>query len=186
MKAFKSFFPLLFAAVALAMPVSGFGLTPETDLNENIIAPVETASGAVAFAGVGPAVSGRIDYANLPGKARKFLERYCDGHAIVRCDKTYASSTYTVGLANGILMSFDRKGEITDITAPENYSLSPYLLKAVVPGKLYNLLEHNGFRDSVEGVHEMPRDGYRLEISDPVFNEICFDKSGILTVIAER
>ena len=180
MKAFKSFFPLLIAAVAIWVPATGFGLTPETDLNDNIIAPVE------AFAGVGPAVAGSVDYSKLPSKARKFLERYCDGHAIVRCDKTYASSTYTVGLANGILMTFDSKGAITDITAPENYSLSPYLLKAVVPGKLYNLLEHNGFRDSVEGVHEMERDGYRLEICDPVFNEICFDKSGILTVIAER
>ncbi len=186
MKAFKSFFPLLIAAVAIWVPATGFGLTPETDLNDNIIAPVEGAAGAVAFAGVGPAVAGSVDYSKLPSKARKFLERYCDGHAIVRCDKTYASSTYTVGLANGILMTFDSKGAITDITAPENYSLSPYLLKAVVPGKLYNLLEHNGFRDSVEGVHEMERDGYRLEICDPVFNEICFDKSGILTVIAER
>lgn len=134
MKAFKSFFPLLIAAVAIWVPATGFGLTPETDLNDNIIAPVEGAAGAVAFAGVGPAVAGSVDYSKLPSKARKFLERYCDGHAIVRCDKTYASSTYTVGLANGILMTFDSKGAITDITAPENYSLSPYLLKAVVPG----------------------------------------------------
>ena len=131
MKAFKSFFPLLIAAVAMCVPATGFGLTPETDLNDNIIAPVEGAAGAVAFAGVGPAVAGSVDYSKLPSKARKFLERYCDGHAIVRCDKTYASSTYTVGLANGILMTFDSKGAITDITAPENYSLSSYLLKAV-------------------------------------------------------
>ena len=109
MKAFKSFFPLLIAAVAMWVPATGFGLTPETDLNDNIIAPVEGAAGAVAFAGVGPVVSGSVDYSNQPGKARKFLERYCDGHAIVRCDKTYASSTYTVGLANGILMTFDSK-----------------------------------------------------------------------------
>lgn len=126
MKAFKSFFPLLIAAVAMCVPATGFGLTPETDLNDNIIAPVEGAAGAVAFAGVGPAVAGSVDYSKLPSKARKFLERYCDGHAIVRCDKTYASSTYTVGLANGILMTFDSKGAITDITAPENYSLSSY------------------------------------------------------------
>lgn len=49
MKAFKSFFPLLIAAVAIWVPATGFGLTPETDLNDNIIAPVEGAAGAVAL-----------------------------------------------------------------------------------------------------------------------------------------
>lgn len=64
-------------------------------------------------------MAGSVDYSKLPSKARKFLERYCDGHAIVRCDKTYASSTYTVGLANGILMTFDSKVRLPTSLLPK-------------------------------------------------------------------
>lgn len=185
MTAIKHFYPLLAILLAAAMPWRCFGANPDAPLSENIVAPTESTP-QPNFRSVGPAISGSVDYDKLPSKARKFLERYCDGHAIVKCDKTYESGEYNIELSDGIDMSFNSKGELTDITAPDQYSLSPYLLKAVVPGKLYNLLEHNGFRESVEAVHESNKKFYRLEISDPVFTEICFDKSGVLTLIADR
>ena len=98
------------------------------------------------YAGVGPVVSGGVDYEALPSKARKFLQKYCDGHAITRCEKEFTSGDFNLMLADGIEMVFDSKGNLIDIEAPESYSLAPGLLKAVVPGKLYNLLDHNGFK----------------------------------------
>ncbi len=137
------------------------------------------------FAGIGPVVSGSIDFSKIPDKARKFLQKHCDGHAIVRCDKTYSTGEVNIALADGIDMKFDRKGNLIDIEAPANYSLAPGLLKAVVPGKLYHLLDHNGFLSSVEAVSRDNKD-YNLEVSDPVFSRVCYDGSGVLTMIVDR
>ena len=99
---------------------------------------------------------------------------------MVRCEKNYISGTFSLSLADGIDMEFDAKGNLTSISAPANYSLSPTLLKAIVPGKLYNLLVHNGFKSSIESVSRS-KNGYRLYTADPVFEEVCYDSSGVLT-----
>lgn len=137
------------------------------------------------YSGVGPVVSGSLDFSKIPSKARKFLQKHCDGHAVVKCEKIYSSGDISLALADGIEMEFDAKGNLVDIEAPANYSLAPTLLKAVVPGRLFNLLDHNGFQSSVEAVHH-DRSGYKLEISDPVFDEVCYDSSGVLTLVVEK
>lgn len=137
------------------------------------------------YTGVGPVVSGSVDFGSIPSKARKFLQKHCDGHAVVKCEKEYTSGDFDIELADGIEMEFDAKGNLVDIEAPENYSLSPTLLKACVPGKLYNLLDHNGFKGCVESVHHDSA-GYRLEVADPVFEQVCFDSSGVLTLIVDK
>lgn len=139
----------------------------------------------MGFTGVGPVISGSVSYDDMPSKARKFLERHCDGHAVVRLDKEFASGNYNVRLADGIDLGFNSKGNITEIEAPEGYCLAPTLLKAVVPGKLYQLLDHNGFSESVSAVHH-DRMGYRLDIADPVFDQVCYDPSGVLTMIVDK
>jgi len=137
------------------------------------------------YIGVGPVVSGSLDFSKIPSKARKFLQKHCDGHAVVKCEKEYGSGAIFLALADGIEMEFDSKGNLMDIEAPENYSLAPTLLKAVVPGKLYNLLDHNGFKSSVEAVRH-DKTGYSLDISDPVFDHVRYDPSGVLTLIVDR
>lgn len=134
------------------------------------------------YTGVGPVVSGSVDYQALPSKARKFLEKNCDGHAVVKCNKMFTSGEYDIQLADGLEFEFDSKGNVIDTEAPDGYSLSQPLLKAVVPGKLYNLLIHNGFQQSVEAVHR-DRSGYRIDVSDPVFKAVTFDPSGVLTLV---
>lgn len=104
---------------------------------------------------------------------------------MVRCEKNYISGSFSLSLADGIDMDFDAKGNLTSISAPANYSLSPTLLKAIVPGKLYNLLVHNGFKSSIESVSRS-KNGYRLYTADPVFEEVCYDSSGVLTLIVDR
>ena len=96
------------------------------------------------YTGIGPVEQGSVDYESIPARSRKFLQKNCDGHAIVRCDKLFSSGKYSISLADGINMDFDAKGNIVSIQAPDGYSLSPTLLRAVVPGKLFRLLEHNG------------------------------------------
>lgn len=142
----------------------------------------QAAATAENFAGVGPVVSGSVDYDALPSKARKFLEKHCDGHAVVKCEKEFTSGEFEIQLADGIEFEFDSKGNVIETEAPEGYSLSSPLLKAVVPGKLYRLLIHNGFEQSVEAVHR-DRSGYRIDVSDPVFKAVAFDPSGVLTLV---
>jgi len=137
------------------------------------------------FSGVGPVVSGSVDFSKIPSNARKFLQKHCDGHAVVKCDKTYSTGDFSLALADGIEMEFDAKGNLTEISAPENYSLAPTLLKAVIPGKLYKLLDHNGFKACVEGVcHD--KSGYSLRVADPVFDQVRYDPSGVLTLIVDK
>lgn len=137
------------------------------------------------YTGIGPVVQGSVSFESIPAKSRKFLQKNCDGHAIVKCEKQFASGDYEISLADGIDMEFDAKGNMSEIQAPDGYSLSSQLLRAVVPGKLYRLLVHNGFQQSVESVHH-DKAGYRLEISDPVFDTVCYDSSGVLTLVVEK
>lgn len=137
------------------------------------------------FTGVGPVVSGSVDYEALPSKARKFLQKHCDGHAVVKCQREFSSGEFDIQLADGIEFEFDNKGNVIDTEAPEGYSLSSPLLKAIVPGKLYQLLKHNGFDQSVEAVHH-DRSGYRIEVSDPVFKAVSYDPSGVLTLVVNE
>lgn len=166
------------AIVALAPFAAG------AQSSDNSVVPPQGAF-IPGYTGIGPVISGSVEYKTIPSNARKFLERHCNGHAIVKCTKQFTSGTYIIGLADGIEMEFDTKGNLIFIEAPSGYSLSPTLLSAVVPGKLYHLLVHNGFRESVEAVHR-DKAGYRLEISDPVFDQACFDSSGVLTLVVEK
>jgi len=184
MTAITKIFTMFGLAFAVAAPWPCHAWSPEMKIGGNIVGAAQATTSLSGFSG--SAVSGNVDYSKLPSKARKFLERYCDGHAVVQCEKVYEQGCFNLRLADGIRMSFDSKGGIMSISAPDNYSLSPYLLKAVLPGKLYNLLENNGFRESVEAVREEEHRYYRLAIADPVIHEICFDRSGILTLITER
>ncbi len=150
-----------------------------------IHSPANITSRNPGFSGVGPVVSGSVDFSKIPSNARKFLQKHCDGHAVVKCDKTYSTGDFSLALADGIEMEFDAKGNLTEISAPENYSLAPTLLKAVIPGKLYKLLDHNGFKACVEGVcHD--KSGYSLRVADPVFDQVRYDPSGVLTLIVDK
>lgn len=156
---------------------------PEAEADaERVVPAVQIPPG---YTGIGPVISGSVAYENVPSKARKFLQKYCDGHAIVKCEKEYTSGDYKISLAVGIDMEFDAKGNMVAINAPDGYSLSPMLLRAVVPGKLYHLLDHNGFKESVEGMHH-DNAGYRLKVADPVFNAVCYDSSGVLTLVVDK
>lgn len=137
------------------------------------------------YTGIGPVISGSVSFESVPQKARKFLQKYCDGHAVTKCEKQFMSGDYLVDLADGIEFEFDSKGNIVNVKAPEGYSLSPMLLHAVVPGKLYHLLVHHGFNESVEAVHR-DNNGIRLKVADPVFHEVCYDSSGVLTLVVDR
>lgn len=158
---------------------------PDIDTHDSIVPEKPLPETTVGFAGIGPVVAGSVTYRDLPSKAQKFLERNCDGHAVVKLDKQYASGSYNLLLADGIDINFDAKGNVMAIEAPEGYCLAPNLLKAVIPGKLFHLLDHNGFKESVSAMHR-DRAGYRLDIADPVFDQISYQTSGILTMIAQK
>ncbi|MDE6528051.1 MAG: hypothetical protein K2L78_03280 [Muribaculaceae bacterium] len=180
-------FPRLLPAVVaglVMMAATAFGASAQSAY-EYIAPRASLPEVPPGFSGVGPVVSGSIDFSKIPSKARKFLQKHCDGHAVVKCEKEYASGDFLIALADGIEMEFDAKGNLVDISAPENYSLAPTLLRAVIPGKLYNLLDHNGFRSSIEGVcHD--KSGYSLRVADPVFDQVRYDPSGVLTLIVDK
>lgn len=180
---FPRLLPAVIAGVVM-MVAAAFGASAQSTY-ECIAPRTSLPEVPPGFTGVGPVVSGSIDFSKIPDKARKFLQKHCDGHAVVKCEKEYASGDYSIALADGLEMEFDAKGNLVDITAPANYSLAPALLKAVVPGKRYNLLDHNGFKSSVEGVHH-DKTGYSLQVADPVFDQVRYDPSGVLTLIVDK
>lgn len=182
-----STFRLIFAVIIILF--TGVSVTAANDGNPsgNIVKNIPEGAEAQKLAqqwqtSVGPVVTGSVDFDALPSRARKFLSKHCDGHAVVKCNKTFSTGEYDIQLADGINFRFDSKGNVIEAEAPQGYSLSAPLLKAVVPGKLYNLLIHNGFYESVEAVHR-DREGYRITVADPVFKAVTFDPSGVLTLV---
>lgn len=178
---------LLFAVIIIIFAGATARAADEAEPTPNIVKNVPSQAEQQRLAaemsiGVGPVVTGSVNFDALPSKARKFLSKHCDGHAVVKCEKTFSSGEYNIQLADGIIFEFDTKGNIMEAEAPEGYSLSSPLLKAVVPGKLYHLLIHNGFYESVEAVHR-DREGYRITVADPVFKAVTFDPSGVLTLV---
>ncbi len=59
------------------------------DMREYIAPRASVPEVPQGYTGVGPVVSGSVDYSSIPSKARKFLQKHCDGHAVVKCEKQY-------------------------------------------------------------------------------------------------
>lgn len=148
---------------------------------DGIVPPAGLPALPPGFGGIGPVVSGSVEYSAIPKKARRFLERHCNGQAVTRCEKEFASGNFLLSLGDGIDMTFNPKGELVAISAPDHYSLSPWLLKAVVPGKLFKLLDAKGFKSAVEAVKHSA-EGYSMEVADPVFNHLNYSPKGEFTM----
>lgn len=170
---------LIFCGAALDAP-----LHAEEAVSESMPVVKESVAARLAreYRGVGPVEAGSVTFDQLPSKTRKFLRKHCNGRAVVRCDKVFTTGQYNLELADGIRFEFDKKGNVIETVAPEGYSLARPLLRAVVPGKFYHLLIHNGLDQCVDRM-EHTADKYRVDVDDPVFSSVLYGKDGVLTLV---
>ena len=113
----------------MIMGVMAFSSDAQTPVREYIAPRTTMPQVPPGFTGIGPVVSGSIDYSKIPSKARKFLEKHCDGHAVVKCQKEYSSGGFDIALADGIEMEFDAKGALVGIQLRQTTLLPRCCLK---------------------------------------------------------
>lgn len=111
--------------------------------------------------GVGPAMAGSTSAANLPDKARKFIEK--TGLDIVACEREFSTGEYEVKLQNGIDMEFSSQGNLLDIEAPDREVLGAGLIKEIVPGRLYDNIKELNALNRVESIEMTHGGGYKVE-----------------------
>jgi len=130
------------------------------------------------FSGVGPVISGSVDYSSLPSKARKFLQKHCDGHAVVKCEKEFTSGDFKITLADGIDMAA-RTGIGQDIEKLGSVSISPENERYVIE----NNILYSKDRKTLEKVFYHINGEFIVEPNVEKISENAFQGQGKMTNI---
>lgn len=138
------------------------------------------AGGAFAqsnFTGIGPAISGSQTQAQLPDKARKFVDKHFKGQSIAAIQKDFADGEYDVRLADGTTLEFTAKGDFMEVEAAKGCSLATSTVKSIVPKKTYDELAKRGVASNVESV-SLSKKGYEVELNHRQYDKVTFNPAG--------
>lgn len=127
--------------------------------------------------GVGPAISGSVEYTQIPLEARKFIDRHFKGLTVTEAEREFADGTYDIELSDGTDIEFNSKGEWTEVDAPEGRLLSDKLLRHLLPDRARRDLGRYKVYDKVEAV-KRTSSGYTVELRGMKVDEYLFDHSG--------
>lgn len=134
------------------------------------------------YQGVGPVVAGSVNTDNLPDKAKNYIGRYFPAENVRLVEKEFIGGEYEVTMSNGVELTFNRKGDVREIEAPDNMVLSDDVIRSVLPEKAYRFLEANGYAANVENISKL-RKGYEVDINNVQDTEIQFDSHGEVVAV---
>lgn len=140
------------------------------------------AQNQVFYEGVGPVVAGSVSTANLPKNANKYINRYFSDQNVIEVEKEFLDNEYDVKLSSGIELTFNKRGHIIEIDAPDNLALNEKTVRSLLPGNAYEYLYKNKYSSNIETVKKT-RQGYEVDLNDSVDTEIFFAKDGSLVAI---
>ncbi len=133
----------------------------------------------------GIVLSASSNYAQLPSKAKSFIEKHFKNIGVRVCERYFAKGKFEVELNNGVDVEFDSKGVVTEIEASGKSTLPVSVVKDVMHPKAFSRLESNGLADKVESI-EFTRNkvcSVELQIPDP--DTYLFDINGVFIAIED-
>lgn len=163
--------------------VGAAALLAAISLAPAVMARTEAPAGPVPYypTGVGPVISGSVNPATLPAKARKFITDHFPENAITDIEEEFDTRTFEVDLADGTDLEFDAKGEWTEVDAGHG-ALAGTLVKKLLPDRAYKEIVRLSLTDKVETVKRSPR-GYKVELTGTDLDDLRFDREGHITSI---
>ncbi len=118
--------------------------------------------------GVGPAMSGSMEFRSLPENAQTFINTLFPSTTVARVENDFKDREYEVKMSDGYEITFDYNGNWTQVEAPEGVMLPSSTLVAMVPEQVVitalsgNDLAQGGGINYVEEIEAYP-EGYMVE-----------------------
>lgn len=137
------------------------------------------------YGGPGIAMSGSATQAQLPAKAKNFINKHYKGVEIKKCEQYYAKGKYEVELVTGVDLEFNSKGDIVEIDAPGNSVLPKYVLKDLLPRKAYSRLEKDGYINYVDSIEFKKGKAIEVGLEIPGPDTYVFDIDGVFLAIQD-
>lgn len=120
--------------------------------------------------GPGIAISGSATQEQLPARARQFLGKFYKDVPQTSIERDFDDNVYEVDLANGVEIHFGPAGQVIGIEADDlSATLSPQVVKALLPEKAYKDLQMSNLEDMVDEIEF--RKGKLVELSMRNVNE---------------
>ncbi|MCM1369942.1 MAG: PepSY-like domain-containing protein [Candidatus Amulumruptor caecigallinarius] len=144
-----------------------------------------SAAQRVLGGGPGIAVAGSATEKQLPDAARNFLKKHFKNVGIRTCENFYAKGKYEVELTNGVDLEFNTKGEVVEIDAPGNTTLSTGVVKDLLPRKAYERLTKDGVVTNVESIEFRKGKAYEVELNIQGPDTYIFDIMGTFLALED-
>ena len=135
--------------------------------------------------GPGIAVSGSANQAQLPQKAKSFIDKHFKGVDVRSIEKNFIKGSYDVDLSNGVEIEFDSAGNVKEIDAAKNSVLSATLVKDVMHSKAYKHLEKAGMAGKVESIEFNKKKVCSVELKVPEPDTYLYDVNGVFIAIVD-
>lgn len=122
----------------------------------------------------------RIGYAELPQKAKSFIEKHFGADTPTHeIEYENMSGVYTVELRNGYDIKFNSDGKVIEIDSPDREDIAESIVKEILPAKAVVYLKDKGILDDVDEIRLHRNGDFMVEI-DKIMNDtkIRFDSIG--------
>ena len=120
----------------------------------------------------------KVEYNELPQKARRFLEKHF-GKMPATKEVEVERNEYSVELKNGHELKFDEKGNLLEIDSPDRSNLDRALVTDILPEKAVEYLKEKDVFGKVDEITILRNGDYVVDI-DRIANDfiIRFDVKG--------
>lgn len=126
----------------------------------------------------------KIDYSQLPPKARHFMEKHFGRVPDVK-DVEQERAEYSVELRNGYEIDFDADGRLLEINSPDRKDLELKVIKDILPDKAVKHLQDENVINRVDDIKILRNGDFVVEI-DTLVSEYNIHFNGKGDVVKTR
>lgn len=135
--------------------------------------------------GPGIVISASQTEDNIPTAAKSFIAKYFTHATIAKCTENFIKQTYNIVLTNGINITFNHNGVVRDIHMPNETTIPPDLLTAILPAKTITHLQQCGAVNKVYALKNAGTKGFGLALLNNTPPQMIFDIDGTFITVAQ-
>lgn len=129
------------------------------------------------------AVAGSIIAEQLPDSAQTFLKTYFPEQEIKKAHENFVKRTYEITLSDGVNITFNKEGRVTDISAPSDKPLPPESLMGVLPAPTVQHLLERGVAGQVTWIKHIKGIKSCVILLDNEPPQMIFDAEGNFIIV---